>query len=140
VPRPNPYLAYQQQGAAAAPAKPGAAQPVQGTPSAQANPYLTTATHPFEPVNPWNSVSQGVNAVKLALPSLPGGDFSILPKIKTVYPTGEKPLKVLTFKCPTELVGITTPPIKLLRGGVDLVMEGLNRSDLLPFNMQQVCM
>jgi hypothetical protein len=75
-----------------------------------------------------------------SLPGLPSGDMQILPKIKTVYPTGDKPLVVLTFKCPTEIIGITTPPIKLLRSGVDLAMEGLNRSNLLPVNLQQVCM
>jgi hypothetical protein len=66
--------------------------------------------------------------------------LSILPKIKTVYPTGEKPLKVITFKCPTELIGVTPPPVKILHEGVNLAMDGLNRSDLLPFNLQQVCM
>ncbi|MEW6678779.1 MAG: hypothetical protein AB1421_12740 [Pseudomonadota bacterium] len=64
---------------------------------------------------------------------------SILPKIQKVYPTGEKPLVVVTFKCPTELVGIDTPSTiilhKVVNGGMDLI----NKTNLLSFNMQQVC-
>jgi hypothetical protein len=64
---------------------------------------------------------------------------SILPKIQKVYPTGEKPLVVVTFKCPTELVGIDTPSTiilhKVVNGGMDLV----NKTNLLSFNLQQVC-
>ena len=70
---------------------------------------------------------------------MPPADQAILPRIKTVYPTGEKPLKVLTFKCPTELVGITPLPTKALHELVNVAMDGVNRTDLLPFNMQQVC-
>jgi hypothetical protein len=70
---------------------------------------------------------------------LPPMDQAILPVVKTVYPTGEKPLKVLTFKCPTELVGITPLPTKALHELVNLAMDGINSTDLLPFNMQQVC-
>lgn len=66
-------------------------------------------------------------------------DFSLLPKIKTVYPTGEKPLVILTFKCPTELVGITTLPVQLLRDLITFGMDGINSTNLLDFNMQQVC-
>jgi hypothetical protein len=75
----------------------------------------------------------------LSIPILPGSGQGILPTIKKVYPTGEKPLVVLSFKCPTELVGITPPPIMLLREVMDLSMEGLNKVDLLPFHLQQVC-
>jgi hypothetical protein len=73
------------------------------------------------------------------LPVMPPSDQAILPTIKTVYPTGEKPLKVLTFKCPTELVGITPIPTKALHGLVNLGMDAINSANLLPFNMQQVC-
>jgi len=72
-------------------------------------------------------------------PHLPSADISILPSIKKVYPTGEKPLYVLTFKCPTELIGITPLPTKALRWLITSGMEALNSTDLLPFNMQQVC-
>ena len=118
----NPYLAYRQQ-ATVSPAQ--AEAPRQNSFSI--------------PANAWQGFGQALDNVQSLLPSLPEEGQAILPRIKTVYPTGEKPLVVLTFKCPTELIGITTPPIKLLREGITLAMEGVNRSDLLPFNMQQVC-
>jgi hypothetical protein len=85
------------------------------------------------------------NTLGMALSALPslgggGGEFNLLPRIQTVYPTGEKPLVVLTFKCPTEMVGITTPPITFMREALKFGFEGLNRSNLLPFNLEQVCM
>jgi hypothetical protein len=70
---------------------------------------------------------------------LPLSGDSILPVIKTVYPTGEKPLVVLNFKCPTEMLGITPPPMKLLHEIVNLGFDGLNKTNLLSFNLQQVC-
>jgi hypothetical protein len=133
----NPYLAYRLQPAQVVAAMPTPAQKSVAVQSV--NPYLAYPQQ-FEPVNPWKNFGQVADSVQSHLPGFSGESMSILPKIKTVYPTGEKPLKVLTFKCPTELVGITTPPIKLLRAGVDLAMDGINRTDLLPFNMQQVCM
>lgn len=67
------------------------------------------------------------------------GDANILPTIKKVYPTGEKPLVVLNFKCPTEVVGITPPPMMLLHEAVNFGFDGLNKTNLLSFNLQQVC-
>lgn len=78
-------------------------------------------------------------ALSQAIPILPGSGQSILPSIKKVYPTGEKPLVVVSFKCPTEVLGVTPPTIKLLHNLVDLGMEGINKTDLLSFNLQQVC-
>jgi len=72
-------------------------------------------------------------------PHLPSADIDILPSIKKVYPTGEKPLVVLTFKCPTELIGITPLPTKALRWLISSGMEAVNSTNLLSFNMQQVC-
>jgi len=106
------------------------------------NPYLVNSVafnQPYTPASPSNGLGQVFSDLKLALPSLPSSDQSILPTVKKVLPTGEKPLYVLTFKCPTELVGITTPPIKALRWLVTASMDGINSTDLLPFNMQQVC-
>jgi len=73
------------------------------------------------------------------LPHVPLFEQAILPKIKTVYPTGEKPLVVVTFKCPTELIGIDTPSTLLLHNAVNGGMDLINKSNLLSFNMQQVC-
>lgn len=72
-------------------------------------------------------------------PHLPSPDIDILPSITKVYPTGEKPLYVLTFKCPTELIGITPLPTKALRWLITAGMDGINSTNLLSFNMQQVC-
>ncbi len=72
-------------------------------------------------------------------PHMPTLDMDILPSITKVLPTGEKPLYVLTFKCPTELIGITPLPTRALRWLITSGMEAANSTDLLPFNMQQVC-
>ncbi|MDP2835124.1 MAG: hypothetical protein Q8Q28_17840 [Pseudomonadota bacterium] len=72
-------------------------------------------------------------------PHLPSADIDILPSITKVYPTGEKPLVVLTFKCPTELIGITPLPTKALRWLITAGMDSINSTNLLSFNMQQVC-
>jgi hypothetical protein len=76
-------------------------------------------------------------SLKMMLPLT--GDSNILPTIKKVYPTGEKPLVVINFKCPTEVIGITPPPMKLLHEAVNLGFEGINKTNLLSFNLQQVC-
>jgi hypothetical protein len=74
------------------------------------------------------------------LPSNPlSGDTTLLPVIKTVYPTGEKPLVILNFKCPTEMIGITPPPMKLLHEAINFGFDGVNKTNLLSFNLQQVC-
>lgn len=117
----NPYLAYQQE-ALAAPVAAARETPGRDAPRGNANP-----------------VSQYFNSFQLISPVRPPADQSILPTFKKVYPTGEKPLVVVTFKCPTELVGITPLPTKALHGLVDLGMGALNSSNLLSFNMQQVC-
>lgn len=116
-PRPNPYLA---------------------------NPYQAAPPVPHAPVAPASSPGpatspQASGGFKPGLPQISLFEQSILPKVQTVYPTGEKPLVVVTFKCPTELVGIDTPSTlilhKVVNGGMDLI----NKTNLLSFNMQQVC-
>lgn len=163
VAAPAVVVAGSVEPAPAAAPLPGTDNPVQaGAPAApaQTNPYLvpqqwitsaapTTALAPQQwiasamptgPVSPQASIDQLVMKLKSSLNSIPlFNDEAILPRIKTVHPTGEKPLVVLTFKCPTEAIGISTPPIKAMRELVNLSMAGANRSNLLPFNMQQVC-
>lgn len=108
------------------------------------NPYLVhqvqvepVATNPVPAVNSAPPSTGG--GFRLAMPHIPIFEQAILPRVKKVYPTGEKPLVVVTFKCPTEMVGIDTPSTiilhKVVNGGMDLV----NKSNLLSFNMQQVC-
>lgn len=154
----NPYLAYQRipapaPAAQADPVKPAAVvQAAQASPSPSddriaaptstpwSTPSPAIAVKPAENAAPTKSLGQMWDSLKFTLlPSMPPSDQAILPTVKTVYPTGEKPLKVLTFKCPTELIGITPLPTKALHGLVNVAMDGINRADLLPFNMQQVC-
>jgi len=109
--------------------------------SPRVNPYLVNQPQPAPtPASAGNSdASLASSGFKIAMPHIPLFEQSILPKVQTVYPTGEKPLVVVTFKCPTELVGIDTPSTlilhKALNGGMDLI----NKTNLLSFNMQQVC-
>jgi hypothetical protein len=110
----------------------------------QGNPYLVNQVQvDIPPANPYSAPGGpsplAGGGFKLAMPRLPLFEQSILPKVQTVYPTGEKPLVVVSFKCPTELVGIDTPSTlilhKVVNGGMDLI----NKTNLLSFNMQQVC-
>jgi hypothetical protein len=163
----NPYLAYQlayQRTPAPTPAvqaepeKPAAVvqapapQVAQALPSPSGDRIAASVATPWStpspalPVKPADNSAQTTSLGQVwdslkstLLPVMPPSDQAILPTIKTVYPTGEKPLKVLTFKCPTELVGITPIPTKALHGLVNLGMDAINSANLLPFNMQQVC-
>jgi len=84
-----------------------------------------------------NNTNTLLSNLKMMIPLT--GDADILPTIKKVYPTGEKPLVVINFKCPTELIGITPPPMKLLHEALNLGFDGLNKTNMLSFNLQQVC-
>ncbi len=118
-------------------------------PAPVANPYLAYRTGFTQVASPQvaASVSPAVDPIKLFSslrdflpePHLPSADIDILPSITKVYPTGERPMYVLTFKCPTELVGITPPPTKALRWLITSGMDAINSTNLLPFSMQQVC-
>lgn len=118
----NPYLAYRVAYApAAAPAAPLARVAPLAAPAADASGLINSLRN-FLPE-----------------PHLPSPDIDVLPSITKVYPTGDRPMYVLTFKCPTELVGITPPPTKALRWLITSGMEAVNSTNLLPFSMQQVC-
>jgi hypothetical protein len=90
-------------------------------------------------VGVWNTPAPPWNSALPNIPILPGSGQSILPTIKKVYPTGDKPLMVVSFKCPTEMIGVSPPSVSMLHNVVALGMDGINRSNFLPFNMQQVC-
>jgi hypothetical protein len=130
VPRPsganNPYLS-----------RPAARTEVlaSASPPSQA-PARRQAVHPFS-----LPTAGGFSLASLmpSIPILPDSGRSILPTVRKVYPTGEKPLVVVSFKCPTELVGVTPPTIQLLHELVNLGMDGINRTNLLSYNLQQVC-
>jgi hypothetical protein len=88
-------------------------------------------------LDPLQDLSGLFNSVRNGIPVLNGQD--LLPTIKKVYPTGEKPLVILSFKCPTEMLGVTPPPMKALHELVNFAFDGINKTNLLSFNMQQVC-
>jgi len=118
----NPYLAYR-------------------TSYTQVAPRQASTTQASTPVSPVAGPGQLISGLRDFLPDLhlPSADIDILPSITKVFPTGERPMYVLTFKCPTELVGITPPPTKALRWLITSGMESINSTNLLPFSMQQVC-
>lgn len=161
----NPYLAYQYQPSTPVSSvkpvvadNPFTANPFAGFPDVQklisltppqyGNTMPSNANVPVQAAFPKastpaaassNSIFSGLSLANLKMMLPLTGDSNILPSIKKVYPTGEKPLVVINFKCPTELVGITPPPIMLLREAMDLGFGGLNKSNLLSFDLQQVC-
>jgi len=145
---PPPATATQAPSAytASAPAVPPASTNPYLSPSAtNGNPYLAytqqagPASAPDSTTPSFKSFGPDFKGLKDLLPSLPGKDQSLLPSIKKVYPTGEKPLVVVTFKCPIEMVGVNVPVTKILHGAVNLGMDAVNASNLLSFNLQQVC-
>lgn len=97
--------------------------------------YATTAG--AVDAHPRTLLSGLLKEIRAGMPPLE--DLTILPVVKKVYPTGAKPLVIVSFKCPTELIGIAPPTVKLLHGLVDLGANGLNKSNLLSFDIQQVC-
>jgi hypothetical protein len=105
---------------------------------APTNPYLAYNWKPSNGAS--KPATAGLPALSLSslLPNN-GRNFSLIPTIKTVYPTGEKPLVVVSFKCPTELIGIVPPPVAIIHEVVNAGLDGVNKSNLLSFNMQQVC-
>lgn len=129
APSSNPYLAYRTATYnQAAPTVPPVAAVAPATP---ATPVASVAP----------SGEQIINTLRAFLPEphLPSPDIDILPSVTKVYPTGERPMYVLTFKCPTELVGITPPPTKALRWLISSGMDAVNSTNMLSFSMQQVC-
>jgi hypothetical protein len=122
-PRPNPYLVNMQSTATA---------------SAAATSSTAVAPFPAQAVT-GNLGKEAIGELRKVFPHIPFLDETILPRIKTVYPTGDKPLVVVTFKCPTELIGVDTPSSLILHNVVNGGMNVINRSNLLSFNLQQVC-
>lgn len=125
---PNPYLVH------AAPPVAVAAAPAVSIPALIPQLPAAPAASAAQPAG--GNVFGGLRSL---LPDMPPSDQAILPTIKKVYPTGEKPLVVLTFKCPTELIGVSPISTKALHGLVDGGFGLLNSSNLLSFNLQQVC-
>lgn len=129
----NPYLSGQPTPAGNTYFAAPTAQPAYAYQAPAGNPYMAPPA-----ASPGYAPAPRRFGISDLLPSIPEGE-TILPSVKKVYPTGEKPLVVVTFKCPTELVGVTPPPTKLLHNAVTGVMDAINSTNLLSFNLQQVC-
>jgi hypothetical protein len=106
-------------------------------------PKITAVGNAFGAPTFNNLASFTTSLMPSGLPSFFSGDpgASHMPiSFSMVYPTGDKPLAVLTLKCPTEAVfGVAPPPVKLVHFLLTSAMDGINYSGLLPFNLQQVC-
>lgn len=125
-----------------------AALPTQQVQPVRINPYLVNMPVPGQAAVAEQTQKQAAASAfampkfslpDFSLPQLPLFQEEILPKVSKVYPTGEKPLVVVSFKCPTELIGIDTPSTKLLHMGIEGGMDLVNKTNLLSFNMQSVC-
>ncbi len=126
-PRPNPYI-VQPVTVTIVPAP--AAFPWQNQSIAQAPATTTTPIPTVTPTAPFQETSGSKDS---------GKSRSLLPTFTKVYPTGEKPMVVVTFSCPTELAGINTPSTKILHSIFDLGFGAVNATNLLPWTLQQVC-
>lgn len=126
-PRPNPYI-VQPVTVSVGPAP--AVAPWQGQNFAQAP---SSAQVPVATASPLASSQDNFNGKDSSK------SRSLLPTITKVYPTGEKPMVVVTFNCPTELAGIATPSTKILHTVFDLGFGAINATNILPWTLQQVC-
>lgn len=126
-PRPNPYIV---QPVTVTVATPPAAFPWQAQ---VATPAPSIAQAPATPATPFASGQDSYNAKDASK------SRSILPTITKVYPTGEKPMVVVTFNCPTELAGVATPSTKIIHSFFDLGFGTINATNALPWTLQQVC-
>lgn len=76
----------------------------------------------------------------LSLPDLASfGDRSLLPSAKMVATPDGRSILVVSFKCPTEVIGVSPPMVQLVHNLVDAAMNKANEEHVLPFDMQQVC-
>ena len=66
-------------------------------------------------------------------------DHSIIPKIKKYDFPGQRSLVTVSTKCPTELVGVSTPSSLVFHEMIDGGMQMINRTQVLPIELQQVC-
>lgn len=126
-PRPNPYIV---QPVTVTVATPPATFPWQAQ---VATPAPSIAQAPATPAAPFASGQDSYNAKDASK------SRSILPTITKVYPTGEKPMVVVTFNCPTEMAGVATPTTKIIHSFFDLGFSAINATNALPWTLQQVC-
>ncbi len=145
----NPYLQPNLPPAMAANQPQGFVLPaIARTPSGESIPsvlsYLPNGFAKLPATPTFNDITAQLKSLVpvelLALLPVDDGESHWPVSFKTVYPTGDKPLWVLTLKCPTEAAfGFATPPVKLVHVVLTSVMDGINNTGLLSVNLQQVC-
>lgn len=128
----------------AAPSAPAGTVPVVDVPAVTSNPYLAGWFRPTEvsalPALFVNQMNSNAQYVVQSVAAIPEKLTSALPSFKTVHPTGGRDLLVANVKCPAEMVtGQYLLPTNLLREGVNGLLEKLNESRLLAFDIQLVC-
>jgi hypothetical protein len=110
------------------------------------NPYLVG----FIPTSPENVIGlsflsvvkadRSLSAFLNTIGSYPARIADRLPSIKTVYPTGSKPVKVINLACPAEVVtGEHFAPFDALRAAGNMIFEGINSTNVLPNDIMLVC-
>lgn len=62
-----------------------------------------------------------------------------IPEINFYKKENTKDLVTVSFKCPTESVGISTPSTKCIHSAVDNILYVMNNSNVLPIDVVQVC-
>ena len=134
-PRPTPSIVQPVTVTMTAPAPAPVAAPVTAASPLQAQPEpAQNASKVFEsPMVSSSGKPKNLDAQE------PKKSRSLLPTITKVYPTGDRPMIVITFSCPTEVIGIDTPSTKILHGVFDLGFGAINYTNLLPWSLQQVC-
>lgn len=65
--------------------------------------------------------------------------LDIIPRVKAYEVPGEKHLMVLSLKCPTELLDVTTPSSAVIHSTIDTGFGIANKMPFLPYTFQQVC-
>lgn len=64
--------------------------------------------------------------------------FSLI-NVKRYDMPGQKSVLVVATKCPAEVVGVSTPTTKIFHNLVDGGMSCINKTQILPVELRQVC-
>lgn len=93
----------------------------------------------------WSAPSQADEGLQARYPllALPSTGFmaerNLLPTARLIDTGSDRAVLIVSFKCPTELLGVAPPTIQLLHNAFDLVAGLVNQAQLLSFDVQQVC-
>lgn len=143
--RPSPAAQAAPAPVARAPVVGGTAIAPTAVPSsAPQNPYLAGWYRPVPaaalPAIAVRQLKDNARYVTDAVTSFPTRIADALPSIKTLHPTGGRDVVVANLKCPAEMItGQYFVPANAMREGINGVLNKLNDSQLLKFDIQLVC-